>query len=334
MQSTIKRAKDLARHYQTHDVPLYVSGPPGVGKSEMFKQLAAEQEIGFIDIRLATKLPEDLNGIPVPDIERQMAVWLRANFWPDVKRDGPRGIMLFDEMTDCSKMVQSASYQVVLDRRIGDLELSRGWWPVAAGNRREDRAAAQALSTALANRFAHIDIIADVDAWYEWALTQPHMGDVVPGFMKFKPDMLHSMEGADLRAFCTPRSWEQVARVIVDAPENLRQELVAGLVGDGAALDFENYLKVLDMPDIDEVVKNPKHCRIPSEPGSRFALSSHLSRFMKRENMAKVLTYIARPEFGREFETVVVLDATKRDDSLCETTAYVNWANRNKDLHL
>ena len=85
------------------------------------------------------------------------------------KRDGKRGIIAFDELTDANRQLQSCIYRVILDRQIGDYTLPRGWWPVAAGNRREDRAAAQSLSTALANRFVHVHVRADWECWHAWA---------------------------------------------------------------------------------------------------------------------------------------------------------------------
>src|SRR5258708_10753558 len=165
--ATVKEAKELLKEYMKEDIPAFMHGPPGVGKSDAGRQLSNEMKVGFIDLRASRLLPEDVSGIPVPDLERRVAVWLEAAFWPRIERDGDKGIIMFDELSDTSKAVQTALYQVILDRRIGDFCLPPGWWPVAAGNRREDRAAAQALSTALANRFAHIDVTVDYDCWRE-----------------------------------------------------------------------------------------------------------------------------------------------------------------------
>jgi hypothetical protein len=290
--------------------------------------------IGFKDIRAGTKLPEDFSGIPVPDLERKIAVWLKAEFWPDVKKDGPKGILVFDELTDTSKPVQSCLYQVILDRRIGEIELAEGWWPVAAGNRRIDRAAAQALSTALANRFAHIDIEPDPQAFILWALSQDHMGHLVPGFIKWKPDLLHDMQGADLRAFPTPRSWEQVARNIEGCPPELLLDIVTAIVGDGAAGEFHAYMRTIDLPDLEDVLASPSKCPIPNAPSAKWALSCMLSRYMDRQNIGKIMEYVKRTDFGRDFEVSCVLDATKRDDTLTLTKAFSDFANRNKQLQL
>lgn len=331
MSDSIKTTKALCRWYMYADIPTYLHGMPGVGKSSAIVQLANEEKIGFIDVRASTMLPEDLNGIPVPDLVRRLAVWLKNEVFPVPERDGERGIILFDELSDAGKNIQSGLYRVILDR----LNIPKGWWPCAAGNRRQDRAAAQALSTALANRFAHIDVEPDVDAFIEWALNTEHMGHMVPGFIKARPNLLHSMEGADLRAFPTPRSWEQVAKVLnTGVREEFRMKLVSGLVGEGAAGELEAFLNTIDLPDFEEVLAAPEKCRIPKEPGHKYAMSCMLARYIKRNNFDKVMKYIKRSEFGRDFEICTVLEATKRDVALCETAAYADFGTRNAELKL
>ena len=325
---SIKSAKDLVKYYMTKNIPSYMHGPPGVGKSSVYRQIATEESIGFIDIRLGTKLPEDLSGIPVPDLEKRLAVWLESEFWPNVDRDGEKGIIVFDELSDAPRSIQSAAYGIILDRH----HLPPGWYPAAAGNRREDRAAAQTLSTALANRFAHIDVEPDGESFIEWC-NENDIHPFIPAFIHWQPKYVYSMEGSDGRSFCTPRSWEQVSKVC-DAPQGIRFKLIRGLIGEGPAGEFEAYLRITGLPELEDVLANPGKCPIPEEPGTKYALSSMLARHSKRSNFDKIMAYIKRPEFGRDFEICAVLDATKRDASLTETKAFTEFAMRNKDLHL
>jgi len=328
MPETIKAAKEIARYYMEKDIPLWLHGAPGIGKSQCLKQLADEDDIGFIDVRLGSLMPEDLSGIPVPDLEKRMAIWLESEFWPNVKRDGNKGIIVFDEISDASRALQSCAYKIILERQ----HLPKGWWPCAAGNRREDRAAAGAISTALANRFAHCEVYADVETSVEY-FNAIGVDPLIPGFLRFRPALLHSMEGANLLAFPTPRAWEQVSKV-VRAPAGLRFKLVRGLVGEGAAGEFEAYARVDNLPELDDIVSNPTRCPIPKEPGTKYALSSMLARYAEKGNFDKIVQYIKREEFGRDFEICTVLDATKRDAMLCETKAFVEFAKRNADLQL
>lgn len=329
---TIESAKEMSRIFREKGIPTYLHGAPGVGKSDALRQLAKELKIGFKDIRVGTMLPEDLTGIPVPDLEKRVATWLRAEFWPEVERDGAEGIIAFDELSDANRQLQSCIYRVILDRQIGDYVLPKGWWPAAAGNRREDRAAAQSISTALANRFAHIHIRADADCWLQWA----NVNDIDPmliGFINFRKNLLHTMEGGDMLAFPSPRSWARASKVF-DQPAGMRFRLVAANVGEGAAMEVETFFKTVNLPDLEDIIARPMKTVIPDEPASRYALCAMLSREINAENFADIYKYIFRDDFGADFATVVVLDATKRDASLCDHKTFVQWARSNKSLRV
>lgn len=331
MADTVKSAKELCRYYMDADIPTFTEGPPGVGKSQMWKQLAKERKIGFIDLRLSQMDPVDLRGLPA--VQGDYSVWMRPDYWPVVKRDGPKGIILFDELADASRAMQSAAYQIILDRRAGPHVLPDGWYPCAAGNRREDKAAAQSISTALASRFAWIEIEPDVEVFNEYGL-QTDMHYYVLGFLHKRPDLLFKMEGTNLKAFPSPRTWERVSK-ICEAPDNVRPKLVKGLVGEGAAGEFEAFVRAaVDVPDLEEIVANPKKCRIPESPSARYATAAMLSRFATRQNFGKIWQYVSRTEYGREFEICTILDATKRQPDLVEHEIFIEFANRNKDIRL
>ena len=50
-------------------------------------------------------------------------------------------------------------------------DAARGWAVLAAGNRETDRAVTARMPSALANRFVHIEVEADLDDWRRWAST-------------------------------------------------------------------------------------------------------------------------------------------------------------------
>lgn len=328
MTDTIKTAKELMRYYYRAGQPCYLEGPPGVGKSEAWAQIAEEAGVGFIDIRLAQMDPVDLRGLPKHSGD--LVTWGRPDFLPMVERDGEEGIVLFDELGDCGKAMQSAAYQPILNGRVGPHVIPPGWYRCAAGNSQKHRAGAQAMSTALANRFNWIEVEADVDCYREHGV-KIGIHHLILGFLKHRPNLLHDMAVGSTKAFPSPRSWHR-ASAFIDAPADVRTRLIAGCVGEGAAGEFAAYMRAIDLPDLEEILADPKHCRIPPEPAHKYALTCMLSQFADRTNLAKIMTYIRRSEYGRDFEICTVLDMTKRDRSLAETKAFTEFADRNKDL--
>ena len=225
--------------------PLMVWGAPGIGKSTIIRELAESRGIGFIDVRLAQREPIDIRGLPVP--EGDGVKWLVSSEWP--RDPNSRGIILFDEITAADRSLQVAAYEFILDRRLGDLyKVPDGWYICAAGNRVEDRAVASTMSSALANRFLHVELQEDAEVWSKWALARGLHPNVV-AFIRFKPDYLFSTENENLeRGWPSPRSWERVSTILKLADRTKQDKeivktMVCGLVGVAAGREFLTFAK-------------------------------------------------------------------------------------------
>lgn len=324
----LKSASTALAAYLDADIPAFLWGAPGVGKSSIVKQVAAERGCNVIDFRASTRDPVALMGLP--DISGDTARWKVPDEFPQAGRDGAEGILLLDELNAAAPSMQAACFGLVLDRRVGDYTLPAGWRVLAAGNRQADRAAAQRMPSALANRFAHIDVEPDIDTTSEH-FNKLGLSPMVVAFLRFRPAMLHRMEGSDLRAFPTPRAWEQAAKV-VDAPSPLRLQLITGIVGEGAAAELEGFIRIYkNLPSLDLVLANPNSAPVPDEPAARFAIATGLARKVDAKTFDNAMAYIQRIP-AREFEIVFAVDAVRRDPALSHTRTFVDWSTRNQDV--
>ena len=136
--------------------PVMVWGPPGIGKSQIVAQVAAQHNVPVIDIRLSQMEPTDLRGIPFRDGDH--VVWSIPALLPNAERHSSRGILFLDEITSAPPSVTAAAYQLILDRRLGEYRVPGGWAIFAAGNRHGDRGVTYAMPAPLANRFTHYDL--------------------------------------------------------------------------------------------------------------------------------------------------------------------------------
>lgn len=327
----LNQAKELTLYYINKRKPVFWWGAPGVGKTKVINQFASELRRTVMDWRTNLRDPVDARGLPVPDLEKQVTRWMRPNDLPFEGSDYPDDTIVFmDEANTGSPAMQVVAMQIVHERRAGEHRLKPGVDIIAAGNRQSDRAAAQRMPTALANRFAHIDVDPDVDT------TVKHFIDIdidplLVAFLRFRPALLHNMEGTDLRAFPTPRSWEDVGRML-DAPAQLRPGLVRGLVGEGAAAEFEGFVRVYQqLPSLDLVLANPNSAPVPTEPAAKFAIAAGLSRKVDAKSFENGMIYVQRIS-GREFEIMFTVDAVRRDNKLSHTQAFTDWAVRNQDV--
>jgi len=230
--------------------PCMLWGQPGIGKSELVEQLAQKLGRKMIDIRLLIMDPTDLRGIPFKTSNDRM-VWATPTCFPTDPDD--TSIILLDEITAAPPSVQAAALQLVLNRKIGEYELPKGVSIIAAGNRESDKTAAQKMPSALANRFVHLPIGFNFDAWREWAFQSgihPH----VVGFLSAFPASANTFNPKNnYKTFATPRTWTFVSQILqTDLPEDLLMDTVSGAVGEGVMLAFRthrNHASKLPNPD-------------------------------------------------------------------------------------
>ena len=65
---------------QNIKISTMIWGAPGIGKSSIVSQLAQEQNIDFVDVRLSQLAPTDLRGLPVA--EDGISKWYPPEFLP------------------------------------------------------------------------------------------------------------------------------------------------------------------------------------------------------------------------------------------------------------
>lgn len=305
--------------------PIFLWGPPGVGKSQVVKQITEDLELECTDVRAVLLDPVDLRGLP--HINNERAHWATPDFLPQTGK----GVLFLDELNAAPPLVQAACYQLVLDRKIGEYTLPEGWAVVAAGNRESDRAVTHRMPSALANRFVHIEFEADIDDWSAWALHNGIMGEVI-AFLRFRPVLLHQMDQTDAKAFPSPRAWAFASRILEQNPgSQLEYELLAGTVGEGAATELLGFLRIFrSLPTPEAILMNPEGAQVPDDPAALYALCGALAPKANENTFGRMITYARK--MPAEFSVLLVRDAINHAPEVQNTRAFVQWSTENQDV--
>lgn len=235
-------------------LPVFVWGAPGIGKSSIVKQIAKEKDMEFLDLRLSLLDPTDLKGIPFFNAETQEGIWAKPSFLPS--DPDSRGILFLDEINTAPPAVQASAYQLILDRKVGEYELPKGWSIVAAGNRENDRGVVYKMPPPLANRFVHFEMEVDFDDWKAWAY-RAGIESAIIGYLAYDKSMLFTFDPtSNEKAFATPRSWEYVDSIVKSGIESgLILDSISGAVGREAAVGYSSFKKVMkDLPDLERIL--------------------------------------------------------------------------------
>ena len=313
--------KSLIRRSVEVKLPLMIWGQPGIGKSDTVSQVAQELGRPLIDIRLPLLEPTDMRGIPyLADIktydkdgnlvtdDHNLPITEKEFRWSppsDLPRDAMSNALVFyDEISAATPSVQAATYQIILNRRIGNYQLPEKVAIVAAGNRVKDRGVAYNMPSALRNRFVHTTLEVNAEDWREWAVMNRIHRHVV-GYIGFAGGDLNTFESqGDSEAFATPRSWSMVSRFLQEAnqdgamidsqiDEEVLRYLVKGAVGVGPGTKFMSYRKRADvLPParsvLDGTVKKLPNCDIDISYALTTGMVYELVDVHERATMEKV----------------------------------------------
>ncbi|MFF7198095.1 AAA family ATPase [Streptomyces sp. NPDC008079] len=280
------------------DLPVLLWGEPGIGKTAALTQLAASLDLPLTTVIASVHEPTDFSGLPVlGDDPAVRGVPMAPPQWAvELVRAG-RGLLFLDELSTATPAVQAALLRVVLERRVGALQLPPGVRIVAAANPRASAADGWELSPPLANRFVHLFWVHDREVVVRglggvWP--RPELPRLVPeslpeavalarravcGFLEARPTLIHRLPSTETRrggAWPSPRSWEAALTLLAfgtaaSASREVLALLVRGAVGDGPGLELLAHLDRMDLPDPEALMADPPTVELPERGDLRQA---------------------------------------------------------------
>lgn len=264
---------------------IFLWGLPGIGKSAAIAQLVEEENerllkitpkdelfanrdgkyvaFDFVDIRLSLKDATDISGLPTfytDTTGKKRTEWALPDEFPT--NPNWKGIIFLDEFNLAQPLVMNACYQLVEDRRIGTYKLPDGAIIIAAGNGDNCKAFNTELPDAMKDRFTHINIAVDFNAWSVWAIKNNINQNIITFLKTQRPELFYDKQtmGNGENVFATPRSWEVVSQILElegEVQENTLKNHINGRIGVEAGTIFWNYLqKSKKLPSFEDILNN------------------------------------------------------------------------------
>ncbi|MER5257163.1 MoxR family ATPase [Streptomyces sp. NPDC002855] len=281
------------------DLPVLLWGEPGIGKTAALTQLAASLDLPLTTVIASVHEPSDFSGLPIVGDDPQMqGVPMAPPQWAvELVRAG-RGLLFLDELSTATPAVQAALLRVVLERRVGALQLPPGVRIVAAANPRASAADGWELSPPLANRFVHLHWVHEREVvvrglggvWPRAQLPQllperlpeavAYARRAICGFLEARPTLIHRLPSTETRrggAWPSPRSWEAALTLLAfGTAAGVSREVLAlvvrGAVGDGPGLELLAHLDRMDLPDPETLLADPASAELPERGDLRQAV--------------------------------------------------------------
>lgn len=245
----------IRKNADSLNIPIFIYGPPGVGKTEIIQSIG--KELGMnVNVLIASMLdPSDIHGLPYlgkskesdffttskaesekdkkyKDLFKNIVEWAPDKIW--LKDFNKTNIYFFDEMNMARKEVLAPLYRVILEGKIGDVDISKSI-RISAGNRPEDFKEIKELSLPLETRYEMYWVKPDRPSWIKWATENNnnyknaenkdnlfYINSLVLYYIdkgNIDPDSAYPLycaasdeRRADIKA--TPRSWVRVSNIL------------------------------------------------------------------------------------------------------------------------
>ena len=252
--------------------PLLLMGPPGVGKTAVLAQLAAELGIGFVAYTMthhtrqsALGLPriceKQYGGKPCLATEYTMSEILAAVYDQMESTGCKTGILFLDEINCVSETLMPAMLQLLQAKQFGTHRLPEGWMIAAAGNPPQYNESARLFDTATMDRVRLLTVEESYPVWRSYAHARG-LHPAILAYLELDPAHFYCIQPhAHGRGFVTARGWEDLSEMLTSC-ERLYLPVEDALFGeylqhDEIAASFAAFFRLynacrdrLDLPAI------------------------------------------------------------------------------------
>ncbi len=254
--------------------PVLLMGPPGIGKTQIMEQIAAQTGIGLISYTITHHTRQSAIGLPfiehrtydgedVTVTEYTMSEIL-ASVHNLMEKTGIReGILFIDEINCVSETLAPMMLQFLQCKTFGNQKLPEGWIIVAAGNPPEYNKSVRDFDVVTLDRVRRINVEPDFTVWKQYADKKGLHGAVV-SYLDINKDSFFQIETtADGLQFATARGWEDLSELLTTYEQigiKVSREVIEEYIQmPSIARDFANYLelyyKYQQIYHVDEILK-------------------------------------------------------------------------------
>lgn len=220
--------KDGAGRYvlpAAHQRPLLLMGPPGIGKTAVVAQAAAEAGVGLVSYTMTHHTRQSAIGLPHIEtrVYRGEAVGVTeytlseivASVYACMERTGKEeGVLFLDEINCVSETLAPTMLQFLQNKTFGNHRIPEGWLIVAAGNPPGYNRSVREFDMVTLDRVRQLDIAPELEPWMDYA-RQERLHGAVLSYLGVHGEHFYRVErtGQQL-SFVTARGWEDLARLM------------------------------------------------------------------------------------------------------------------------
>lgn len=205
--------------------PVFLMGPPGVGKTAIMEQIAAELGVGLLSYAMtqhtiqtvlgqAYVTKKTYKGVDYDITEYTMSEIIASVFELIEETGAEEGILFLDELNCVNDTLAPILLQFLQYKMVGRHVVPNGWLIVGAGNPVEYNSNAHDFDIVTWDRLKRIDVDPDLDIWKEYAFHK-NLHQSIISYLNIQPLHFYRIEKELLQmVFITGRSWDDLSEIM------------------------------------------------------------------------------------------------------------------------
>lgn len=328
----ITDAKIILKQAIIDHLPILITGPPGVGKTHIVKQVTEDLGNKLFVSHPVIEDPTDYKGLP----------WFvdgKANFMPigqlrDILEEEEPFTWFIDDVGQAPMANQGALMQFTdpySERMLDGKKLPEWCSIIMATNLREHGAGVSGFLEPFKNRFVTIiNIQPDVQSFTRWAVANG-IHPAVIGYVNYRPANLSSLEVTNsIETSPSPRGFAHLSNILKwNVPPHIEQELFKGAVGEGVAAEFVAFRQIYEkLPDLAEIEKDPTAVPIPAEYNEAYACITAMATRTSKQNIESFLVFVERFDNEELLMLYVTMAHQAIGNDFFSTKAFIDRADK------
>ena len=241
--------------------PLFLMGPPGIGKTAIVRQAAEELGLGLVSYSITHHTRQSALGLPkilhkqYGDEEYDVSEYTMSEIisavYDCMESSGCReGILFLDEVNCASETLTPSMLQFLQFKTFGRHRVPDGWIVVTAGNPVAYNRNAREFDIVTWDRLKRVDIEPDYSAWKAYAYETDVHASILSYLEVRKENFYRIEETTEGRKFVTARGWSDLSTIIrlyekMDIPVD-RALIGQYLQDENIADDFASYYELFN----------------------------------------------------------------------------------------
>ena len=205
--------------------PVFLVGPPGIGKTAIMEQIASELGVGLLSYSMTHHTRQSAIGLPFIskkeyagkeyNITEYTMSEIIASVYDLMESSGVKeGILFLDEINCVSETLSPLMLQFLLYKVLGRHHVPEGWIVVTAGNPPEYNDSVRVFDIVTLDRLKKIEVEPELEVWKEYAY-QAGVHPAVMTFLDIKKAYFYSVETTvEGKNLVTPRGWEDLSKML------------------------------------------------------------------------------------------------------------------------